>query len=84
MALSFCYFVPRAVCGSRNTLWQRVNALTVFVGWLAIVAGIILIANPDRFKLATAGVYLFCGTYAGLMLLSIPHFLLGDEKQRRD
>ena len=43
----------------------------------------VLIANPDRFRLATEGVYLFCGTYAGLMLLAVPHFLAGDEAQRR-
>ena len=83
MGLSFCYFVPRAVCGSRHTLLQRANALVVFLGWLAIVAAVVLIANPDRFRLATEGVFLFCGTYAGLMLLAVPHFLAGDEAQRR-
>lgn len=79
MGLSFCYFVPRAVCGSRSTACQRLNALAVFAGWIAIVLSVYLLATNVR-GLATVGLFCFLGTYLVLMALSIPHFLVDVSK----
>ena len=75
MFLSFCYFVPRAVCGARSTCLQRVNALVVFTGWCAIVASLVFVSIPSL-GLADLGGIVFVSTYAVLILLAIPHFFV--------
>ena len=80
MLLSFCYFVPRAVCGARSTCVQRVNALVVFAGWCAIVGSLVCIAIPSL-HLGLVGAGAFFGAYAILMVLALPHCCArGGEK----
>jgi hypothetical protein len=82
MTLSFCYFVPRAVCGARSTCVQRVNALVVFLGWCAIVGALVCVSIPGL-GLEIVGAGAFFGTYAILMLLALPHCLGRSESSAK-
>ena len=81
MTLSFCYFVPRAVCGGRSSWLQRLNGVVVFAGWLVIVGSLVCVAVPSL-GLAEVGGLAFAGTYAFLILCSLPHCLSRGAAER--